>query len=1053
MGSAYEPEQPAMDLMDQLAGLNTEQRQAVMTTQGPVLILAGPGSGKTRTITFRIAYLIAHERVRPWNILAVTFTNKAAREMKERLEPLVGPPAKEIHVGTFHSICARVLRSEIETMDYGRTRNFTILDDDEQLTLIKAAIKDMNLSERQYQPRVIGGIISRAKNELLTPRQFAESANKYLEEIAARVYARYDEQLRAQNAADFDDLIMLTHQLWRRNPDALLRAQNRYHYIHVDEFQDCNRAQYELVRLLALGLPPLDGKTEAAFTGRRNLCVVGDEDQCLVAGTQITMADGTQKPIEKIRPGDQIRSAYGSGDFRAARVQSATRRDHNGEGICITMQSGRSLVSTPEHMHFAGYRLGVTPQTYFPSRNSRHMHIILTLCADRRGATPLHRISIDANDPHAQDALLSHGFRVRQGKPGTAGWRVEAVNSNLATVLEQAEQMCRVIDADIVFTARLGNNNDETIKSNALPFLPAASVRPGMVMFDAEGNYEVVAQVERLTLTTPVYDLNVEKTHNFIANGIITHNSIYAWRGASSKNILQFEKDFPDRQLIILGRNYRSTQTILDAAMHVVRKNSNRIDKELWTDKGAGDLIEVREVYNEEEEGRFVADMVRLLQARGEARLSECAVLYRTNAQSRAIEEQFLRAGVPYVVVGSRKFYERKEIRDVVAYLRLIANPRDITALQRIINVPARKIGEATVRQLLAWAEQRRQTPEEAIAAIAEHPTLGAPAKEALRRFATLMADLRAMVVTVPLDVAVDKLLERTGYASEIRDGSEEGEERWRNVLELRRVAGDYAEIDPHAALALFLENVALIGGADTTATNSEDGTLVNEPRDAVTLITLHAAKGLEFPIVFMVGMEEGVLPHSRSMEHQEQLEEERRLAYVGITRAMRKLYLIRAFRRTFYGGNSNLQEPSRFLGDIPAKLMHSDFKPSAGGLKTSATPAPSHGSASRTPTRPGAGTSPAPYVPRGQRGIPPAIPARPLPPEDDVAQAEPAPPPATDRAPRPGDTVRHRIYGKGLVLKVIAERDTTTVEVLFERTNIGKKTLDLSFARLEIVG
>ncbi len=809
MDSAYEPEQATTtDLMSQLAGLNTEQRQAVTTTAGPVLILAGPGSGKTRVVTFRIAYLIEHERVRPWNILAVTFTNKAAREMKERLEPLVGPAAKEIHVGTFHSICARVLRSEIETMDFGRTRDFTILDDDEQQALIKAAIKDMNLSERQYQPRVIGGIISRAKNELLTPRQFAESANKYLDEIAARVYLRYDEQLRTQNAADFDDLIMLTHQLWRRNPDALLRAQNRYHYIHVDEFQDCNRAQYELVRLLALGLPPLDGKTEAAFTGRRNLCVVGDPDQ-----------------------------------------------------------------------------------------------------------------------------------------------------------------------------------------------------------------------------------------------------GIYSWRGASSKNILQFEKDFPDRTLIVLGRNYRSTQNILDAAMNIVRRNSDRIDRELWTDKGSGDLIEVREVYNEEEEGRFVADMVRVLQARGEAKLAECAVLYRTNAQSRAIEEQFLRAGVPYVVVGSRKFYERKEIRDVIAYLRLIANPRDITALQRIINVPSRKIGDVTVRHLLGWAEQRRQTPEDAIAAIDEHPTLGNPPKEALKRFAALIADLRAMITTVPLDIAVDKLLEHTGYASEIRDGSEEGEERWRNVLELRRVAGDYAEIDPHAALALFLENVALIGGADTTATNSDDGTLVNEPRDAVTLITLHAAKGLEFPIVFMVGMEEGVLPHSRSMEHQDQLEEERRLAYVGITRAMRKLYLIRAFRRTFYGGNSNLQEPSRFLGDIPAKLMHSDFKPSAGGLKTSATPTHAHGSSSRTPTRPNAGSSPAPYVPRGQRGIPPAPPSRPLPPEDDVAQAEPAPPPAPAREPRPGDTVRHRIYGKGLVLKVIAERDTTTVEVLFERTSIGKKTLDLSFAKLEIVG
>jgi DNA helicase-2/ATP-dependent DNA helicase PcrA len=1167
MSSAPEPME--LDLYQQIEGLNDEQRQAVTTTEGPVLILAGPGSGKTRVVTFRIAYLIEHEGVRPWNILAVTFTNKAAREMKERLEPLVGPQAKEIHVGTFHSICARVLRSEMETMDFGRTRSFTILDDDEQQTMIKSAIKDLNLNERQFQPRAIHGAVSRAKNELLTPRQFAESANKYFDEIAARVYQRYEDQLRTQNAVDFDDLILLTHQLWRRNPEALLRAQNRYHYLHVDEFQDCNRAQYELVRLLALGLPPIDGKNEVAFTGKRNLCVVGDEDQCLVTGTMITLADGSHLPIEQIKFGDSVRSAYGSGDFRPAKVQAVTKREMMGNGIKITLHSERTLTSTPEHMHFAGFRLGITPQysftylmykrgvgfrlgtsqvytkgqresvvgvalrarqehadavwivsthqnenearmdeyilslryqipTYpfvprkgtsvngivhdeqyirrifaafdteehgkrlladlglseeFPhfrpqSNNSRRMHVIVTLCGDRRGATPMHRISLVGNDPHTADVLNLMGFSVRLAKTDSTSWRIETVHSSIAEIMGQAEHICKAIEADIVFTARLGKNNSEIIKSNSLPFLPAASVQPGMVMFDAEGEYDIVERVEHVQLATTVYDLNIEKTHNYIANGIVTHNSIYAWRGASSKNIIQLEHDFPDRQLIILGRNYRSTQTILDAAMHVVRKNPNRIDKELWTDIGAGEMIEVREVYNEEEEGKFVADTVRLLQARGEAKLADCAILYRTNAQSRAIEEQLLRAGVPYIVIGSRKFYERKEIRDVIAYLRLIANPRDTISLQRIINVPSRKIGEVTVRQLLGWAEQRGQVPEDAIASIDQHPTLGTPAKESLKRFAALIADLRTVVQTIPLDQAIDKLLERTGYASEIRDGSEEGEERWRNVLELRRVAGDYSEIDPDAALALFLENVALIGGADTAATNSDDGTLVSEPRDAVTLITLHAAKGLEFPVVFMVGMEEGVLPHSRSMEHQEQLEEERRLAYVGITRAMRRLYLVRAFRRTFYGGNSNLQEPSRFLGDIPAKLTRQEDRPSGGKASLTAT---------RPTTRPqpSRGSDPAPYVPRGQRPSAPELPirtSRPFsPPPDSEDDAPPAPAPEP-RTPKPGDTVRHRIYGKGMVLKVIAERDTTTVEVLFERDNIGKKTLDLSFAKLDII-
>ena len=804
------------DLYQLIEGLNAEQRQAVTTTEGPVLILAGPGSGKTRVITFRIAYLIEHERVRPWNILAVTFTNKAAREMRERLETLVGPPAKELHVGTFHSICARVLRGEVEHLDAGRTSSFTILDDDEQLTLTKTALRDLNLDDKRFQPRAMHNAISRAKNELLTAPEFAASVNKYFDEIVARVYTRYEELLRTQNAVDFDDLILLTHRVWQTDPDALRRAQGRYHYLHVDEFQDCNRAQYELVRLLALGLP--ETPTHPAITGKSNLCVVGDSDQ-----------------------------------------------------------------------------------------------------------------------------------------------------------------------------------------------------------------------------------------------------AIYSWRGASSKNILQFERDFPARQLIVLARNYRSTQTILDAAMSVVRQNTDRVDKELWTDKGSGPRIEIREVYNEEEEGKFVADTVRILQARSEARLSDCAILYRTNAQSRAIEEQLLRASVPYRVIGSRKFYERKEIRDVVAYLRLIANPRDTLSLARIINVPSRKIGEATVRQLLAWADERHQIPEEAIDAIDDHPTLATFPKEALKRFAALMTDLRATVATVPLDQAIDRVLEKTGYASEIRDGSDEGEERWRNVLELRRVASDYSEIAPESALALFLENVALIGGADTSSTSAEGGRLAEEERDAVTLITLHAAKGLEFPIVFMVGMEEGVLPHSRSMEDRAQLEEERRLAYVGITRAMKRLYLVRAFRRSFYGGSSVIQEPSRFLGDIPATLITIETKDGTSGGK-SATPARPNGGAlpprstlpggGRTPTRPRS-DAPAPFVPRAQRhgGNLPPLPEPELaaPPTNSAPPVEAAPP--APRIPVPGDKVRHRIFGRGIVLKVMATLDSTEVEVLFDRTDVGKKTLDLNFAKLEVVG
>lgn len=777
-----------------LHGLNSEQQEAVTMIEGPVLILAGPGSGKTRVITHRIAYMIAEQGIKPWRILAVTFTNKAAREMQERLATLVGNEAKQLHVGTFHSICARILRGEIESLDFGRTRSFSILDDDEQLSVIKDALKALNLDDKQFRPQVMRSIISHAKNDLLTPRQFGERTTKYIDEIAARVYQHYDNLLRQQNSVDFDDLILLTYQLWKRSPEALQRSQQRYHYIHVDEFQDCNTAQYELVHLLAAGMPNTGSQTTletSLFVGKRNVCVVGDEDQ-----------------------------------------------------------------------------------------------------------------------------------------------------------------------------------------------------------------------------------------------------GIYSWRGASSQNIIHFMHDFPEYKEIALLQNYRSTQTILDAAMHVVQKNANRRHKQLTTIHGAGARIEILEAYNEEEEGKLVADLVRTLQSRGEATLSDCAVMYRTNAQSRAIEEQFMRAGVPYVVIGSRKFYERKEIRDVVAYLRLLNNPADIVSLRRIINVPSRKIGATTVNNLILWAQETHATAEEAIVHIDDHPTLGSAAKQSLKRFGALIADIRNDSTKETLPVLIERVMEKTGYMTDIRDGSEEGEERWHNVLELRRVAEDYSEIDPLTALPLFLENVALIGGADIIGNNTENGTPVNEQRDAATLITLHAAKGLEFPVVFMVGMEDGILPHSRSLDSQEQLEEERRLTYVGITRAMQRLYLVHAFRRSFYGGNSVMQMPSRFLNDIPVGLL---AKKSAKSTKKTTSSAHTPSSPALYDSYSAANT----FLEQLETPIPTVeAPPHSLPNSDSSSQ----------RSPVKGDTVRHRIYGKGVVLAVETTAASTSVEVLFERSGVGKKILDIAFAKLEIL-
>ncbi len=809
-----------------LAGLNEPQRRAVTTTEGPLLILAGPGSGKTRVITHRIAYLVQYEHVSPWRILAVTFTNKAAKEMRERLEKLVGiSESKEMTIGTFHAICARVLRIEADYLaPLGLNKSFVILDTDDQTTLVKQAIKQLNIDEKQYKPVVMQAFISRAKNELLVPEQMAEQASKYVEEVAARVYKVYQKLLRANNSVDFDDLLMLTEQLWRHEPEVLRRYQLRWQYIHVDEFQDCNLPQYKLIKLLGYG-------TEERHAGLGNVCVVGDDDQM-----------------------------------------------------------------------------------------------------------------------------------------------------------------------------------------------------------------------------------------------------IYTWRGASAENVQRFEEDFPKTKIILLEQNYRSTQTILDAAQNVVRRNRLRKNKKLWTALGTGEKVFLYEAYNEEEEGLFTAREINRLLARGEIeRRGEVAVMYRTNAQSRALEEQFLRANIPYKVIGSRKFYERKEVKDMLAYLRLLLNAGDELSLRRIINVPNRKIGPKTLGEIQQWANEKGVSLYQAIRQAEQHPTLGKAAKKALGEFARLMNDLTGAIDELSLPELLNRIAERSGYGPELREGPEDELDRWANVLELRRVAEDYSEIETRIALELFLENVALVGGADTAQT-SENGTLVQEENgDAVTLITLHAAKGLEYPVVFIVGMDEGSLPHARSIDKPEQLEEERRLAYVGFTRAMRRLYLVRAYRRSLFG-ESMPTEPSRFLADIPGELVANSG--GAGGTRSSKASrsnrrrdsgddddynqdtegesgrvfgsgrAGTYGSgglskpSSATPKwTPHTGSYSSPTVPPSPPPIRKGTGATP--------QKTPSQPVQKEAQFKPGDKVRHNVFGEGMVLKSEMVQNTEFVEVQF-LGKVGKKRLSMDFAKLE---
>ncbi|MBI3977942.1 MAG: UvrD-helicase domain-containing protein, partial [Chloroflexi bacterium] len=641
-----------------LSGLNPPQREAVQAIDGPVLVVAGPGSGKTRVITHRIAYLIRVCGVSPYAMMAVTFTNKAANEMKERLVRLLGDRADHLTIGTFHAICVRILRREGEHL--GLDSRFVIFDDDDQISLIKQAFKDLSLDERRVTPRSVLAAISRAKNQMVTPEQLRTRAGTYFEEVVSRVYSRYRDLLWSNTALDFDDLLTWTIELWEANPAVRSRYQERYVHVLVDEFQDTSPVQYALVKTLA---------------GRhRNVCVVGDADQ-----------------------------------------------------------------------------------------------------------------------------------------------------------------------------------------------------------------------------------------------------SIYSWRSADVRNMLAFQKDFPDARLIKLEQNYRSTQTILTAADRLIELNTQRIPRTLFTENGRGEPIRLLEAYDEREEGTQIVREIERLSA-GDYHPRDCAVLYRTNAQSRAIEEAFIRYGIPYRLVSGTRFYQRKEIKDAIAYLRLIQNPHDSLSLQRIVNVPPRGIGEKTVDKLLNAAlrhdvsvttvlERVRGGGEED--AGQDGPAFEGATKRRLVEFLALIEDFRARRDELGIVDLLDYVLTRSGYREALADGSREGEERWENLLELRNVAREFADLAPAVALAALLERVALVAEVD-----AYDGEV-----DAVTLITLHAAKGLEFPVVFLAGMEEGTLPHSRSLDDPNQMEEERRLCYVGITRAKDQLYLSRASRRALYGTGAP-REPSRFLDDIPRDLI-----------------------------------------------------------------------------------------------------------------------------------
>jgi DNA helicase-2/ATP-dependent DNA helicase PcrA len=729
--------------MDFLENLNSQQRQAVTAGRGPVLVLAGPGSGKTRVLTQRAAWLIANQGVRPYQLLAVTFTNKAAREMGDRLRKMLGElPSDGLWLGTFHSICARLLRRESEQLPFDE--HFVIYDEDDQQRLVKRCIRDLNLDEKTYRPPAVHAAISRAKNELIFPDTYP--IQTYRDEVVKRVYQRYQEALKQNNAVDFDDLLLWTAHLLAEVPAVREKYARRFMHVLVDEFQDTNFAQYVLLKHLA--------------SAHHNIFCVGDPDQ-----------------------------------------------------------------------------------------------------------------------------------------------------------------------------------------------------------------------------------------------------SIYRWRGADYRNVQRFEQDFPNAQVILLEQNYRSRQTILDAAMGVIDRNPHRRRKNLFSERGPGEKIFYYEALDDYAEAAFVVDTIVSLVSGKVCAAGKCAVMYRTNAQSRLLEEAFLQARLPYRLVGAQRFYGRREVKDMIAFLRLVHNPADEISLERVINLPPRGVGDKTMLALHDAALKAGVSPAVVVMDLArgqESPywaQFSGRAALPLADFGGLLASWRGMSHHATITELFDRITTDLNIQAYLEDGAEEGVDRWENVQELRRLTVEFED----RPLVEFLENVALISDQDT----------LSEGKDAPTLLTLHAAKGLEFATVFITGLDDGLLPHSRSFDDPEAMEEERRLFYVGITRAEDRLYLLRALRR---GGRGYAEEtiPSRYLEDIPSALL-------AGKTRSGGRPRHATSWQSMDLTRPGA-TDPR-----------------------FTASA-----PLREARFRAGMRVSHATWGEGLVLDSRLQDNDETVDVVFE--SVGIKRLAASLANLKIL-
>jgi len=937
-----------------LEDLNPAQREAVTAGDGPLLVLAGAGSGKTRVIAYRIAWLIGVQGVSPRNVVAVTFTNKAAEEMARRVDDLLLPVGlKAPLIATFHSACVRMLRQHGSFI--GLPAHFVIYDEDDRLALVKECMKEGELADRAFTPAAAVHRISYLKNQMVSVAEALRDARGPWEQKAALVYSRYEKRIREVGAVDFDDLLLLTGRLLEEIPEVLAWYRGLWRHVLVDEYQDTNRAQYKIIRLL---------------TGEhRNICVVGDPDQCVVDGTMIETPEGP-RPVEHIREGDHVVAAAGWGSTGPARVEAVRRSHFDGIVVSIKTDDGRELRATPNHILFAriGNAWGAT------SHNVVHF----TMFGDPRPrGWHEHRIHLVSSDQGLWEAV-SLIARPRPGQRRT--WRIETSRKDYDKGLEFARSLCQVADLEVVRRARLTPNK-------AFQFMPASHVRPGMLVPIVESGKvrEVrVASMELHGYQGFVYDLTVENLRNYGAGGLVVHNSIYKWRGADIRNILDFERDFPGTRVVRLEQNYRSTQRVLVLASAVIAHNVQRKDKSLWTMNPEGEKARLYRAWDEHEEANFVAQAI--LGLRSEAvSWDGVAVFYRTNAQSRVLEDALRRARIPYAIVGGVRFYARKEIKDTLAYLRLTLNPADDVAFRRAVHAPARGIGQTTLARLDEVAA-REGTP---LLAVAVNPPLDVRgrARKSLEDFAALFPRLTAQRGVLPPPAFIDLVLDASGYREALKqERSPEAEARLENLEELVAAAEDYTVAQAEPTLAGFLDSIALMTDVDEW----EQG----QPR--VTLMTLHAAKGLEFPVVFLTGMEEGVFPHARSLSEPEEIEEERRLCYVGLTRARERLYLTWALHRRIHG--YGVGEPSRFLREMPETEL------SALNARAEAAPVP-------------VGEEPTASV------------------DDDLPL-------------RVGAKVRHARWGEGMVVGVEKEGGDIIVTVRF--ASVGRKRLSLQYAHLE---